>query len=111
MNRVAAHLMAAAHLSAPGNESQIEHLLELHLPWICEELSVARKIENVCLLADSGDILVYLLEVLAQLGAILAFGDPSRDYVEARISESARVDDISNLGIVDYLDDKHAALK
>lgn len=111
MERVAAQFVNTARPPNPADRCRIEHLLESQLLQICGEPSVARQIEDVCLLADSGDILVYLAEVLARLGTILAFGNPSREYVEQRISHSAHADDISNLGVVDYLDDKHAALK
>ena len=89
----------------------IERLLKLHLPTITAELGVARVSDDVCLLADAGDTLVYLLEVLSRLANIIAHGAPSTEYVEKRISESAEQDDLSTLGVVDYLDDKHAALK
>lgn len=111
MERVAAQFVSFGSPSDSAERCRIEDLLESQLLHIYGELAVARRIEDVCLLADSGDVLVYLTEVLARSGHMSAFGNPSREYVEERISHSAYGDDISNLGVVDYLDDKHAALK
>ena len=94
-----------------GHDGDVEKLFKLYLPAIQAELGVAGTGDNVCLLADAGDTFVYLLEVLSRLATIIAYGPPSSEYVETRVSESATQDDISTLGIVDYLDDKHAALK
>lgn len=92
-------------------DGDIETLFKLHLPAVQAELGVAKQVDNVCLLADAGDTFVYLLETLSRLAAIIAYGPHSSEYVETRVSESAAENDISTLGIVDYLDDKHAALK
>jgi hypothetical protein len=100
-------------LDTPGShhKTSIEELLYLHLPQIRAALREHRPIEDVCFLADAGEMLVYQLEVLVRFAHILAHNYPAQQYVERRISDSAREDDLSDLGIVDYLHDKHAALK
>ena|SRR5256885_7257112 len=109
MDRVTSHFLESTRVGH-SHEGDIEKLFKLHLPSVQAQLGVAR-LDNVCLLADAGDTFVYLLEILSRLAAIIAYGSPSSEYVETRISQSATEDDLATLGIVDYLDDKHAALK
>lgn len=110
MDRATLAFLESARVN-DSHEGDVEKLFKLHLPAIQAELGVARAIDNVCLLADAGDTFLYLLETLGRLATIIAYGPPSSEYVETRVSESAAQDDLSTLGIVDYLDDKHAALK
>jgi hypothetical protein len=100
-------------LEAAGShqKTSIEELLELHLPQIRVDLGEPKPIQDVCLLADAGEMLVQQLEILARFAHILAHEYPAQQYVERKISDSAREDNLSDLAIVDYLHDKHAALK
>jgi hypothetical protein len=110
MDRVTFNFLESTRLDR-SHDGDIEKLFKLHLPAIQAELGMARAVDNACLLADAGDTFVHLLETLSRLATIIAYGPPSSEYVETRVSESVAEDDLSTLGIVDYLDDKHAALK
>jgi hypothetical protein len=110
MDATTAAIFGLDALGSP-HKTSIEELLYMHLPQIREELGEPQPIEDVCLLADAGEMLVHQLEILVRFAHILAHDYPAQQYVDRRISDSAREDDLSDLGIVDYLHDKHAALK
>jgi hypothetical protein len=94
-----------------SKDTTVEQLLKLYLSQIKTSNDVAKRIDDVCLLEDAGDLVTHLLQVLAGFASYLAHGPPSNYYVERQICDSAEEDGLSDLGIVDYLDDKHAGLK
>ena len=110
MNHLTNHFFAAAQSHA-SHGSKIERLLQSELPEIRAELGNNPQIQDVCLMADAGEFITHTLEILAQFAIDAVYGHHISDYAKARISSLVQEHDLSYLDTVDYLDDKHAALK
>lgn len=107
MDTLTNQFFAAAH-SRSGQESKIERLLQTELPEIRAELGHTPPLQDVCLIADAGEFITHTLEVLAHFAIDAVYGIHISDYASARISSLVKEHDLET---VDYLDDKHAALK
>lgn len=101
----------AAAQSHASHGSKIERLLQSELPEIRAELGNTSQIQDVCLIADAGEFITHTLEILAHFAIDAVYGHHISDYANARISSLVQEHDLSDLETVDYLDDKHAALK
>ena len=110
MNHLTNQFFAAAQSHA-GHGSKIERLLHSELPEIRAELGNTSQIQDVCLISDAGEFITHTLELLAHFAIDAVFGHHITDYANARISSLVQEHDLSDLETVDYLDDKHAALK
>ena len=109
MEAITNHFLSSTRLG--DQETRVEQVMRAHLPHIRQRVGRGRRLNDVCLLADAGDTITHLLDVLAHLASLLTHGDATTEYVERRIEDSDQSDDFSDLDIVDYLDDKHASLK
>ena len=110
MNHLTNQFFAAAQSHA-GHGSKIARLLQSELPEIRAELGNTSQIQDVCLIADAGEFITHTLEILAHFAIDAVYGHHISDYANARISSLVQEHDLSDLETVDYLDDKHAALK
>ena len=110
MNHLTNQFFAAAQSHA-SHGSKIERLLQSELPEIRAELGDTSQIQGVCLIADAGEFITHTLEILAHFATEAVYGHHISDYAKARISSLVQEHDLSYLDTVDYLDDKHAALK
>ena len=110
MNHLTDQFFTAAQSHA-GHGSRIERLLQSELPEIRAELGNTTQIQDVCLIADAGEFITHTLEILAHFAIDAVYGHHITHYADARISSLVQEHDLSDLEIVDYLDDKHAALK
>jgi len=90
-------------------------MLQKALPQVLQGLRHAHPQSpgDICLLDDAGQTITYLLDVLAQVATRLTHSPSIGDYVENRLDESAEDRELGDLDMdmVDYLEDKHAALK
>ncbi|KAH8590663.1 hypothetical protein B0O99DRAFT_691441 [Bisporella sp. PMI_857] len=90
-----------------SQESLIHELLQAELPQI-----IARRcngqISNECLLADIGDFLATVLDVLSELAQVAVHGNYIREYSNNRRSSLEQEPDLHT---ADYLDDKHEGLR
>ena len=84
-------------------EKEVERLADLRVPDI--------RTESSCLLADMGDFFVHILGVLSNIAASLAHGQDISIYSASRIEEHEKENDFSELGWLDYLNEKHEVLK
>ncbi|KAE9378262.1 hypothetical protein N431DRAFT_435425 [Stipitochalara longipes BDJ] len=64
-----------------------------------------------CTLAEIGDFLVRATSILSKLAEHVVYGEHIRIYTEMKIQESENDNDFSELNFLDYLEDKHKALK
>ena len=110
MNQLTNQFFSTAQSHA-GHGSKIERLLQSELPEIRAELGNTSQIQDVCLIADAGEFITHTLEILAHFAIDAVYGHHISDYANARISSLVQEHDLSDLETVDYLDDKHAALK
>ena len=67
--------------------------------------------DSGCLLSDMGDFLVRASASLARLAEGVVHGPHIDVYVEKRIKEMEQEHDFSELGALDYIDEKHSSLK
>lgn len=100
---------------AQTHDTRVAQILQEVLPQIKQQLGYDyhQSPADVCLLADAGQTIIHLLGVLAKAATCLSHGDTIADYVENRLVESAEDRELDDLDMemVDYLEDKHAALK
>lgn len=99
----------------PAPETRVEQMLQDILPQVKQQLRTQHYLPptDVCLLADAGQTITYLLDTLAEVATVLSEGDAAADYIDIRLEEppqDGRLDDL-DMDLVDYLEDKHAALK
>lgn len=67
--------------------------------------------DSGCLLDDMGDFLVRASAALARLADGVVHGPHIDVYIEKQIKEMEQRDDFSELGPLDYMDEKHSSLK
>lgn len=67
--------------------------------------------DSGCLLNDMGDFLVRASAALARLAEGVVHGPHIDVYIEKRIKEMEEQHDFSELGTLDYIDEKHSSLK
>jgi hypothetical protein len=67
--------------------------------------------DSGCLLNDMGDFLVRASAALARLAEAVVHGPHIDVYIEKRIKEMEEQHDFSELGTLDYIDEKHSSLK
>ena len=67
--------------------------------------------DQSCLLADMGEYLVRSTWMLSRLADSVVYGQHVDIYTRSKITEMEREHDFSELGTLDYLDEKHSSLK
>lgn len=88
-------------------DSLIHPLLQAELPQIIER-HCDGQISNECLLADVGDFLVAVMDILSDLAQVAVHGNYIRDYWDDRRDILEQEPDLHT---TDYLNDKHEGLK
>lgn len=64
-----------------------------------------------CLLDNIGEFLTLILDLVASLAKTLVEGDRVVRYIEERITQQDSQDELSDLGILEYLDAKRDSLE
>ncbi len=97
-------------LQGANRTSWLRALFQAELPGITAGL-VDSNLDDVCLMADLGDFILHALEILGRFATDAIYGEDIIRYTRGRLQELDEQSDLSDLAVVDYLDDKHAALK
>ena len=99
--------------SAP--ETRVEQMIHEILQQVKQQLRAQHypPPTDVCLLADAGQTITYLLETLANVATALSEGNAATDYIDVRLEEPPQDGRLNGLDmdLVDYLEDTLAALK
>lgn len=64
-----------------------------------------------CVLEQLGDFITHVLSILTQLASSVVHGEHVQSYARKKLEELVVENDLSDMNVVDYLDDKHTALK
>ena len=64
-----------------------------------------------CVLEQLGNFITHVLSILAQLASSVVHGECVQSYARKKLEELVLENDLSDMNVVDYLDDKHTALK
>ena len=67
--------------------------------------------DSGCLLEDMGGLLIKTSSLLSDVAVSLAEGQHIKDYSNLRIEQIERENDFSELGLLDYLEEKHSLLR
>ena len=67
--------------------------------------------QQPCFVGELIDLCAYWLKLLARLLDTIASGDAIPDYAQEQIDHLMAMDEMSELELIDSLNDKHAALK
>ncbi|RVX74906.1 hypothetical protein B0A52_01183 [Exophiala mesophila] len=98
--------------SAP--ETRVEQMIHEILQQVKQQLRAQHypPPTDVCLLADAGQTITYLLETLANVATALSEGNAATDYIDVRLEEPPQDGRLNGLDmdLVDYLEDTLAAL-
>ena len=66
---------------------------------------------ETCVLQQLGSFITHILSILAQLASSVVHGEHVQTYARKKLQELVLEHDLSDMNLVDYLDDKHTALK
>jgi hypothetical protein len=96
-------------LEAAKHDEQLEeHVIMKEL----RRLAVANKWEwSPCIMQDVGNYLTKTMGLLSTLAQSIINGEDIETYARERVQEAQDYNDLSELDPVDYLNEKHAALK
>lgn len=97
-------------LHGANRNSRLRKLFQSHLAGIVADLANS-DLDDVCLMADLGGFLIHALEILARFATDTIYGEDVILYTQHRLQQLEEQSDFSDMGVADYLDDKHAALK
>ena len=97
-------------LQGANQNSRLRKLFQSHLTSIGADLA-PRNLDDVCLMSDLGEFLIHALEILGRFATDSIYGEDVTVYTQHRLQQLEEEGDFSDLGVADYLDDKHAALK
>ncbi len=107
MSSDAAHFFDSVRLRPNQQLTLVHPLLEAELPRIITQAG-SDALPNGCLLADIGDFLLDVVDILSELAHVVVNGKHIREHNRNRMSQLEQEPDLHT---TDYLDDKHAALK
>lgn len=96
----------AVHLGHPA----ASRIIPIVRSEVSRALAGCRQPDNTgaCLLADLGNYIIQIIDILSQIASALAFGNYIPDYTREKAIELASEHDLRT---TDYLDEKHVALK
>ena len=97
-------------LQGANQNSRLRGLFQSHLTSSGADLA-PRNLDDVCLMADLGEFIIHALEILGRFATDSIYGEDVILYTQHRLQQLEEQGDFSDLGVADYLDDKHAALK
>jgi len=104
-----ARMDAASWRSEETNENLLPEIVQRELLLLAD--SIPQYSGSNCLLHDVGNILERTMAMLAALARNVVEGPQIRHYVDERIKEMEKVDDLSELNPLFYMDEKHRQLK
>jgi hypothetical protein len=104
-----ARMDAASWRSEETNENLLPEIVRHELLLLAD--SIPEYSGSNCLLHDIGNILERTMAMLAALARNVVEGPQIRHYVDERIKEMEKVDDLSELNPLFYMDEKHRQLK
>ncbi len=104
-----ARMDATSWRSEETNENLLPDIVRRELLLLAD--SIPQYNGSNCLLHDIGNILERTMAMLAALARNVVEGPQIRQYVDERIKEMEKVDDLSELNPLFYMDEKHRQLK
>ena len=66
---------------------------------------------ETCVLEQLGSLITHILSILSQIASSVVHGEQVQTYARKKLQELVLEHDLSDMNLVDYLDDKHTALK
>ena len=95
--------------SDPSPANLLPNLVRHELLLLAD--SIPQYDNSVCLLHDVGNILERTMTMLSALAKNVVEGPAIRHYVDERITQMERIDEMSELNPLFYMDEKHRQLK
>ena len=89
----------------------LEDMLKRELPRLLLESQKPPPATDTCILEQLGDFLIRALSIISQLARSVVHGEQIPIYARKKLEELVLEHDLSDLDLVDYLDDKHGVLK
>lgn len=101
----------AANLHHGAEGTWIEQLLLSELPKIIADQPAFISTPGSCLFANVGEYILRLLRILVQFAKGLVHGEKLKAYAAEKLGDAVVEHDLSDLEMVDYLEEKHQVLK
>ena len=86
-------------------------MLKNELPMLLSDSPSPIHGPEACVLEQLGNFITHILSILTQLASSVVHGEHVQSYACKKLEELVLENDLSDMNVVDYLDDKHTALK